>query len=120
MKQNQPVQADFNEYRHGQLQDHFSNPHQQLLRFMSVIFQLFPGLPAIPGFLGSIPGTKEQGLEVDLESEDSGNQPLKLIKFTASRWLSMLCRLLYLLLLLSFIIIVVIVVIGLILVNKQE
>ena len=34
-----------------------------------VVFQPFPSLPAIPGFLGSIPGTKEQGLEVDLESE---------------------------------------------------
>lgn len=35
-----------------------------------VVFQPFPSLPAIPGFLGSIPGTKEQGLEVDLESEE--------------------------------------------------
>lgn len=34
-----------------------------------VVFQPFPSLPAIPMFLGSIPGTKEQGLEVDLESE---------------------------------------------------
>lgn len=102
----------------------FPGPNNSTTSEFHVVLQPFPSLPAIPGFLGSIPGTKEQGLEVDLESE-KGSQFLNGSPCLLIRWLptivdySTYCILLRLLLLLSFII-VVIVAIGLILVNEQE
>ena len=47
----------------------FRGPNNSTTSEFHVVLQPFPSLPAIPMFLGSIPGTKEQGLEVDLESE---------------------------------------------------
>ena len=105
-KQYQPVQADFNEYRHEQLQDHFSTPTNNF--WVSCRFSnLFPVSLPFPGSLGAFLGQKSKALKSTWRVKKVHSFSMALHAYWLPR-IAYYCRLLHLLHLIALIIVAVI------------